>query len=273
MTDGRAERPQMIDYAKQFREHLHAATDGGRLRQWEAFRDFADMGYCALAKPWQAPDRQQAFEDRYMANAKRYDRDQLEHFSAMLGTVALAIQASPVDFLGTIYEEEGFADQGYGGQFFTPEHVSDLMAQMIIGDSSPDVPVVTVAEPCCGSGRMIFSAAKAIGDRPAWFDATDLDQTCQHMTFLQMAFAGIAGVVRCGDSITLSVHDWAITPAGAMLLAGEGEASEYLRTWFDGTMKERVAPKDGLPLPSPRDELDPTSPSAASNAEVQLALL
>jgi len=231
------------DYSKQFREHLHASTDGGRLRQWEAFRDMADMGYCALAKPCQAPERRQAFEDRYMANAKRYKREQLDRFSAMLGTAALALDANPADFLGTIYEEEGFCDQKYGGQFFTPENVADMMAHMIIGDGNDGAPpVVTVSDPCCGSGRLLLAAARALGDRAAWFDATDLDQTCQHITYIQMACAGIAGVVRHGNSLTMEVHDYAITPAGAKLLAGQGEASDYLRGWLAGKSSGKPEP-------------------------------
>lgn len=241
----------MTDYAKQFREHLHASTDGGRLRQWEAFRAFADMGYCALAKPWQAPDRQQAFEDRYMANAKQYTREQLDRFAAMLGNSAMALDDNPADFLGEIYEEEGFCDRKYGGQFFTPQAAADTLARMIIGDgkaggASP--PVITVADPCCGSGRLLLAAARALGDRPAWFDATDVDPTCHHMTYIQMACAGIAGTVSHGNSLTLETFGWAITPAAAMLLAGGGEASEYLRTWL-------------------------ASPSPASTAAVQLSLL
>lgn len=244
----------VTDYPTTFREHLQASTDGGTQHLWDSFRDFADMGYCALAKPHQPPDRRQAFEVRYMANAKRYTREQLNHFAAMLGVTAMALDARPVDFLGPIYEAEGFSEQKYGGQYFTPADVADTMALLTIGNGI-DAPVVTVSEPTCGSGQMILSAAKALGDQPAWFDATDLDQTCQHMAYIQMACAGIAGVVRRGNTITLEEHDWAVTPTGATLLTGEGEASDYLRRWLAGEGKA------------------PHRPVMVSDAVSQLALL
>jgi hypothetical protein len=39
--------------------------------------------------------------------------------------------------------------------------------------------------------------------KQVWFDGTDVSELCAHMTYIQMSAAGIAGVVRHGNTLTL----------------------------------------------------------------------
>lgn len=48
---------------------------------------------------------------------------------------------------------------GHNGQFFTPQHVSDLMAAVTCANIRPGQ---SVYDPTCGSGRMLLSAVKSL---------------------------------------------------------------------------------------------------------------
>jgi type I restriction-modification system DNA methylase subunit len=88
---------------------------------------------------------------------------------------------------------EGFADplgelymqaisNGHNGQYFTLEHVCDMMAAMTIGADLQDGQ--SICDPTCGSGRMLLSAAKI--NRFTIFYGADLDITCCKMALLNM---------------------------------------------------------------------------------------
>ena len=133
------------------------------------------------------------------------------------------------DLLGTIYESEGFCDQPYAKQFFTPDALSEAIARMTIGEPDDLPRVVTLAEPRCGSGRLVFSACRdGSASTWLWIEATDLDQCCSLMAFIQMAFAGVPGVVRRANTISRETFGWAVSPRGRVRYA----SSEYLRAWL-----------------------------------------
>jgi type I restriction enzyme M protein len=97
---------------------------------------------------------------------------------------------------------EGFADplgelymqaisNGHNGQYFTPTQICEMMATMNIGDDS--YPGQTVADPTCGSGRMLLAAAKI--NRHMCFYGADLDITCCKMSLVNMMLHSLTGEI------------------------------------------------------------------------------
>ena len=85
------------------------------------FGDFCELAYCAIAKTTEPdPERREALESRYMDTIGRYPPERAVDFREMLRRVHDALAKSPEDFLGTIYQDEGFTERKYGGQYFTP---------------------------------------------------------------------------------------------------------------------------------------------------------
>ena len=87
------------------------------------------------------------------------------------------------------------------GQFFTPEHITKLMSEIITGkkDSTPQIP--TVYDPAAGSGRTLL-AAKA--DQPqSYLVAWDIDYTCCLMCVCNFLINGCVGEVVCIDSLRM----------------------------------------------------------------------
>jgi len=206
---------------KQFIAEMTKVAQGGH-SPWRVFGDFCEMAYCSVSKPCAHPDRREKIEERYMSRVKAYDKEQVQSICNMLGMVVMAAEDRR-DFLGHIYESEGFCDAKYGAQFFTPEHISDFMAEILMSEEDEERKITMISEPTCGSGRMVYSACKALDDKGVdvptrvWAEACDLDPVCCQMTYLQMAFMGIPGVVRHMNTLSLEQYDMAITPAGAKL--------------------------------------------------------
>lgn len=83
---------------------------------------------------------------------------------------------SNLDVLGMAYEEFGMQNDAFG-QHFTPHSAAAGMAEMLTTGEEPDPPV-TIADPACGSGRMLVLAARQ-HDVPTICVGQDEDPLCR----------------------------------------------------------------------------------------------
>ena len=109
----------------------------------------------------------------------------------------------------TDLQPEGFGDplgefymmhisNGRLGQYFTPENVTDMMAQMNIGSESKAGQ--TVLDPACGSGRTLLSAAKI--NRFLYFYGADVDAICCKMALYNMLLNSLTGEIAHMNSLS-----------------------------------------------------------------------
>jgi type I restriction enzyme M protein len=155
--------------------------------KWTVFNDFLD--FCLLMLRWW-----DVKEEMFSDLKKKYDRSDWQYFSAAY--VAMADDAFEFkDPFGDFFMEHLSNDRA--GQFFTPEHVCDLMARLTMGDIKDNQ---TVSDPCCGSGRNLLAAAKI--NRNAIFIAADVDETCCKMTVINMMLQTMKGEVHHMNTIT-----------------------------------------------------------------------
>lgn len=107
------------------------------------------------------------------------------------------------DPLGDIFMKR--ISHGEKGQFFTPEDVSLLMAEIVgVGDRE------SVNDPACGTGRTLLMAlktARAKGNEPLLY-ANDLSLTCAKMTLLNFCVNSVGGEVSCGNALTLDYDNF-----------------------------------------------------------------
>ncbi len=74
------------------------------------------------------------------------------------------------DVLGELFHELDFNDK-WKGQFFTPQHICNLMGKTAVGENDSFKNEIakkgyfTVLEPCCGGGAMIYGVANAMFER------------------------------------------------------------------------------------------------------------
>ena len=80
----------------------------------------------------------------------------IKEYASIFGLLVNIMEKTKEDILGDYYQ--GCITFGEHGQFFTPNHVTDIMAQLSGIDK--DTEGQKIGDMCCGSGRMLLSAAK-----------------------------------------------------------------------------------------------------------------
>lgn len=116
------------------------------------------------------------------------------------------------DYLGELYMKiiDEYSKPQLG-QFFTPYHVSHLMAELNLDniiDEKSKKNLIRINEPCCGSGGMCVACIDVLNSKKinyltnAIIYANDIDETCAYMTYLQLSFCGASAVVEQKDTIT-----------------------------------------------------------------------
>lgn len=120
------------------------------------------------------------------------------------------------DYLGKLYMN---VVTEYGKvkncQFFTPYHISKLMAKMTIDveEFKNTKKPITMNDPCCGAGGLCIAFLDVLEEQKinylarALVTANDVDKTCVYMTYLQLNYAGAAAIIEHKDTLTQEKWD------------------------------------------------------------------
>lgn len=158
------------------------------------------------------------FNERYMEIVNKYQEHDktraigertIDHFQKAFGILIQETLETKKDILGEIFQAQ--ITYGEHGQFFTPEHITDCMAQIVIDKDSPKKEVMN--DPCCGSGRFILSVAK---ENPnCYFIGQDIDERCCKMAVINMFIFDLNGEIRQGNSLANKIDKrWIIRKGG-----------------------------------------------------------
>lgn len=174
----------MIDITKlcnQFDRYSHAQS------QATAFTEMLDK----FLLPFKLCTTQEESEAQTQQIITCPRKDTLAPLLQMLGELSEGFN----DPLGELYMRK--ISKGHMGQYFTPQHVCDLMAQLSVGISGNGK---TVLDPACGSGRMLLAAAKI--NRHLLFYGADLDATCCKMAVANMLLQSLTGEIAHMNSLS-----------------------------------------------------------------------
>ena len=103
------------------------------------------------------------------------------------------------------------------------------MATATIGEPSDRVQndeILTIADPCCGSGVMSLAALEVLKEkninyaRNCFIECTDIDIRSVHMTYLQLSLAGVPAIIKHQNTLTNEL--WSVWKTPALLF-------QYLR--------------------------------------------
>lgn len=192
--------------------------------------DFFEASAISVKNAVDLNDRE-VYEKRFADIAKSYGEKGMKIFEECLSLftdeIHAAIHGNAMfrDFAGELYMASGTNSKGLG-QFFTPYHVSRLMAECNLEkdrfiselEENPDR-VITFYEPTCGAGGLMVAAIDvmhAAGINYAhnmFIDCGDIDPRCVHMTYLTLSLLGVPAVVRLGDALAMDYHQAWFTPA------------------------------------------------------------
>ena len=170
-------------------------------------------------------------EEKYKTIMKKYDLDTrnliCEIFEKIYMLLSNQITVGFNDYLGELYMRSE-TSSNKSGQFFTPYCVSKMCAETSIDQKTIDEciekdKILTMHEPTVGAGGMVLALADVLYNkyhfniaRNLFIECGDIDTRCVHMTYLQLALAGIPAVIYHRDGLTLDTWDRWETPAYIM---------------------------------------------------------
>lgn len=205
------------DPQKAFLDAFRKLTN--RHRAWDAWRDFITMFACSLSNPIDKEHYDER-EALYLRTIKKYNKQEQELFPELAAQTVLALEKNPEqDFLGSIFMSLNLGNES-NGQFFTPYHVCELMAEVTMDDTVQKVEqdgYISVNDPCCGAGATLIAAIHAARKRLEKVNinyqnhvlviAQDIDMTVALMCYIQLSLLGVAGYVKIGNSLTEPITD------------------------------------------------------------------
>lgn len=204
-----------MDYLKAFITKLQNLDHSRRTDT--VFKDFLALSTYAIMQPfYQSPD----IEQKYLDIISKYNKEQANEFSQMLALLVNALEEKFQDFLGQVYMQLNLGNVKTG-QFFTPYHVSKLMAEITFIDSQKDFEkqeIITLSEPCCGSGGIVIAYAETMKNhninyqQKLFVEAIDIDELCFQMAYLQLSLYGIPARVMLGDTLAYKFSQIIYTP-------------------------------------------------------------
>lgn len=194
---------------------------------WDVFSDFVELGAISIANSFKnGSDVWKKRERQYLNTIGKYKPDEQKLFTEMFSDLVMALDhevsqcGALTDILGELYHALELHNK-YKGQFFTPQHVCDMMSKIIAGNLKNQLAekgYISLCEPCCGSGAMIIGFANTMREQhlnysaQLFVEATDVDLKCVYMCYLQLSLYGIPAVVIHGNSLTLEEWSQWLTP-------------------------------------------------------------
>jgi len=175
---------------------------------YEVFSDWLVLASASLYA-WKKDER---VEREYTEVAKQYTKEELDKHAELLGLTVNALEEKEQDFLGEVFSMEGLTNSK-NGQFFTPYHISKLMAEMgIEKERLPKDRIWKLNDPSCGSGGMLIAMAMALKEyefdfqHDALFIGQDIDARCARMAFIQLSLLGVPAVIYCMNTLTMQEY-------------------------------------------------------------------
>jgi len=169
------------------------------------------------------------YEDRYMEIVESYDNSgekgkrPVDYFARAYVSLMKEIKETDKDCLGDIFMSE--ITFGEHGQFFTPEHITDMMALMTVPSESEEGRQV-VCDPCCGSGRMLMSAHK--NNPEAFLVGIDLDVSV--IFWPPCLGSGEGSSSTCGGCMATKGLGWKLDSRWGKVLPGVGGTGQRRRS-------------------------------------------
>lgn len=145
------------------------------------------------------------FEDDYVSICKRYSQKEIKLFAEAFGILQILMGEKYDDYLGSMYMilENGSKRTG---QFFTPYHISQLLAKCQECKRMTTERII-INEPSCGGGANIIAFIEQLRNNGINYQneyeiiAQDLDWNCVYMCYVQLSLYGVYGKVIQGDTL------------------------------------------------------------------------
>ena len=194
------------DFLKLFNELTYCRSG------WQVWEDLVTVMACSLSN---SVDRT---EKHFEKREKQYEQaikslGGVDKPAQMFAVLVNAFEENPYqDFLGKLYMNLNLGSHWHG-QFFTPYHVCDCMARMMIENQDVKREIeqkgyVSICDPCVGGGAMLIAAASTFSrlginyQESVVFVGQDLDPVVAKMAYIQLSLLGCPGYITVANTLT-----------------------------------------------------------------------
>lgn len=208
----------------------------------ETFEDFV---YCCAYSLSNLTNFNNSREKEYLNISKKYEKEDFNSFASMLSALTLDLSKDDCeDILGNVFEELGLHDKGRG-QFFTPLHISKFMAKIVFDKENIQREIskkgyITIADECCGSGRMLFAYLKLLKETNVdlnniYFEEADISNLCCCMTYVSLSLMGASAIINHQNTLSSERYGYYITPG---LILNENLVNKLIKDGYLESTKE-----------------------------------
>lgn len=203
-----------IDWEDKFLKSFQQLTY--RHRAWDVWRDYILLHACSISNVLDKENYDQR-EKRYLKIINQYSKEEQAIFPELTAYTTMALdQNQEQDFLGKMFMRLNLGNRSTG-QFFTPYHMCELMAEVVATDALEKIEkygYISINDPCCGAGATLIAGVHVIRkqlehcDPPRNYQnhilvvAQDVDEIVGLMCYIQISLLGLAGFIKIGNSIT-----------------------------------------------------------------------
>lgn len=149
-------------------------------------------------------------EDKFKRLEEKHGQQTIEIFRQCHSELVMLFENKIDDYLGKIFHELGMHNK-MKGQFFTPFHLSKLMAETRVNELMKILEVKNIAkviDAACGSGSLILGMLAVLKEKGINYQnrifvyCSDLDENAIQMTYVQLTLVG--AMARCENKNALS---------------------------------------------------------------------
>lgn len=188
-------------------------------------------------------------QQRYQHAIRDYTSAEKEYITTLFSSTIMALEKNPdQDFLGSMYTQLELYNKGTS-QFFTPYHISKMMAKMSAGNLEKELTekgYISACDPCCGGGGMLIALVNTVREQNInyqqniLFIGQDIDPTVAKMCYIQLSLLGCAGFIAVGDSLSHPVTNpyssecdvWFTPMYFSSVWVGRRKIEKFKRLWI-----------------------------------------
>jgi len=152
--------------------------------------------------------KNKSVNEEYIEIMKKYSKEEQSKFADLLAITAIELGKGKYDFLGEVFISAKL-HRNKKTQILTPYPVSEMLSKMALGEIEFNKDeIYFINDPCCGSGRLLITAAKYLEtynfdkSKNALYIGIDIDERFAEMTFIQLSLLGLPAIVIWGNSLT-----------------------------------------------------------------------
>lgn len=202
------------------------------------------------------------YEDRYMEIVRKYKENQsrphgkrpADYFAQAWRWLQVETAHSQKDVLGQLYESQ--ITLGRQGQFFTPHHLFQALADMLsteetalsfMGKVTSDMSeskrerkprVENVHDPACGSGRAFITMAQQNLDKQQYFVGIDVSPVMARIAAINMWLFDLNAEIWQGNTLSMELsYVWQIHKGGwiweSKVVGENGQVDGTVAAWLE----------------------------------------